>query len=589
MLELRPETIEEMKKSYNEVDYMARWRALLEPYFQEMREVEKQPVAGKVYVPNSFFIQMPIQDYTNPTQALAREFLQNSLDAKADLLKISGTKENICIEDNGKGMDKETLLHKLLALGGSQKDEGSTGGFGKAKELLYFCWASYMVHSHEHLVFGYQGEYTYVELPQELKKRGTASFIETWHDENVCKKAFADKYCPSKFKNGEGLLESFQGQTSKTRTKCSVFINNEKYATLNWGRKIHAQDNMTIYRNKTGYDEICVLVNGLHMFSTYSPDGAQGSFYVNFEGDSKELLSSNRDSLKNRYLEIFDSWRNQLAADVISMVNEAPEEVLSFFEDSHEIEKPQREVVLAQIKQKHDNNFLNIEEKISDDEVYLSETKSKENQGYLVAQEEVKTFTEEAQKPKAVFVRDDGRLVKEIRHNKSFAGYRAMAIETGKEHDAKRILAKKVNCEKFSRLIYEGLAACVDAYEDIFGEYPKLKYGLIFSWRTLGRFSSKGTEKLILINPLDFENLFQEWNKQNVYTSITPLLHLCIHEVAHLAVSNHNEDFTSTMYKLTKKVYELHPYLEKQMANNALSPVRKHEKADNNENEMREY
>ena len=86
--------------------------------------------------------------YNNPLPViLARELLQNSRDAcLRGHRKISMTIERtpatipaiqITCDDDGCGMDRDTLLYTFLAMGKTKKAEGAVGGFGVAKIALF--------------------------------------------------------------------------------------------------------------------------------------------------------------------------------------------------------------------------------------------------------------------------------------------------------------------------------------------------------------------------------------------------------------------------------------------------------------------
>jgi HSP90 family molecular chaperone len=77
-----------------------------------------------------------------------REAVQNSIDAKSTRIDITLTEEFVTVEDNGSGMTADIILNKLLVLGGTFKENAnSTGGFGKAKEVLFFCWDEWQIDS----------------------------------------------------------------------------------------------------------------------------------------------------------------------------------------------------------------------------------------------------------------------------------------------------------------------------------------------------------------------------------------------------------------------------------------------------------
>jgi len=102
------------------------------------------------------FNETPLRTYGTASWRVAwwREAIQNSVDAGAAhvwlrYVKTGDSVYEVGVEDDGTGMDEETLLNKFLALGGSGKSTayGATGGFGKAKELLLLPWLQWDIQS----------------------------------------------------------------------------------------------------------------------------------------------------------------------------------------------------------------------------------------------------------------------------------------------------------------------------------------------------------------------------------------------------------------------------------------------------------
>src|SRR3972149_2585360 len=91
-----------------------------------------------------------------------RESIQNAVDAGATEIRCSSEQQQdgnwlVTCEDNGRGMDRDTIVNKFLVLGGTTKEglgASSTGGFGKAKELLVLPWIYWEVHSGDTLIHG---------------------------------------------------------------------------------------------------------------------------------------------------------------------------------------------------------------------------------------------------------------------------------------------------------------------------------------------------------------------------------------------------------------------------------------------------
>lgn len=93
-----------------------------------------------------------------------REGVQNSLDAIHKAIKlgqidqssayinIDTNGDTLSIEDNGVGMDIQTLHEKFLSLGGTTKgDEDSVGGFGLAKAVILGCGEGFKVETQDNV------------------------------------------------------------------------------------------------------------------------------------------------------------------------------------------------------------------------------------------------------------------------------------------------------------------------------------------------------------------------------------------------------------------------------------------------------
>lgn len=90
-----------------------------------------------------------------------REAIQNSKDAKATIIDCGAVEQEdgnwlIWTEDNGRGMDLQTLVDSFLALGGTggKTESGeNVGGFGKAKEILLLPWIHFRVHTRDNIAY----------------------------------------------------------------------------------------------------------------------------------------------------------------------------------------------------------------------------------------------------------------------------------------------------------------------------------------------------------------------------------------------------------------------------------------------------
>src|SRR3989304_5831934 len=115
-----------------------------------------KPNAQQIRIGREFFTTA-LRDYQDWREKWWREAVQNAVDAPATVVTCSVDEVNtetgpaimVSVEDNGGGMDEDVLINKFLVLGGTTKatTAGSTGGFGKAKELLVLPWLRWSIHT----------------------------------------------------------------------------------------------------------------------------------------------------------------------------------------------------------------------------------------------------------------------------------------------------------------------------------------------------------------------------------------------------------------------------------------------------------
>src|SRR5471030_1812042 len=117
----------------------------------------------QVQVPHSYF-QKAKTEYADWRWAMIREFIQNAYDAQAATIDFRLTTNDagrieLHVDDDGVGMDQDTLENVLLCMGGSRKPAGAIGGFGYAKAILFFAHHGYTIGTRGLRVEGSGGEY----------------------------------------------------------------------------------------------------------------------------------------------------------------------------------------------------------------------------------------------------------------------------------------------------------------------------------------------------------------------------------------------------------------------------------------------
>lgn len=266
---------------------------------------------GKVELPSSYFSKGKLE-YNNWKTAWFREAIQNSSDAGATQIdfEINQDQENqnllrVVCKDNGKGMDEETLINVFLSLGGSKKDEGATGGFGYAKVLLAFAHERYRIRTRNVLCKGAGGDYTLSEKADhhegvELEVLMDRSDVSEWE----LKHALDTIVSNSRMK---GLKITLNGQELRFDENKLPYNKETSLGNLNF------TDNSSSY----GHSTLWVRMNGLAMFPYHLSASGNTGFdgYLELDGRSVDMLTSNRDSLSNQKGDELNAIFNTLAND----------------------------------------------------------------------------------------------------------------------------------------------------------------------------------------------------------------------------------------------------------------------------------
>lgn len=292
---------------------------------------------GRVELPSTYFKKGKLE-YNNWKLAWFREAIQNSHDAGATDIAFTIEKDEnsanlirVVCKDNGKGMDIDTLTNTFLSLGGSKKDEGATGGFGYAKVLLAFAHNNYKIETGNILLEGEGGSYRWTEVEGHTQGVNLEVFMSN-EDTNIFDLTYA--------------LETICKNSSLDGVKI----------TLN-GKGIYVDKDPMPYHQETeigslkfkdrqgGYSStLWVRMNGLAMFPQTMRNVGSTAFdgYLDLQGNSVEMLTSNRDSLsreKTEHLnEIFNSLANdreklKLACDIDITLNKKELSMSDLYDD----------------------------------------------------------------------------------------------------------------------------------------------------------------------------------------------------------------------------------------------------------------
>lgn len=262
--------------------------------------------AQSVQIGPQFFLKAK-NDYADWRWAIIREFMQNSIDCGSRyidiIIKLEGDNTRLIVANDGSPMDENELVDKLLALGESGKDfVGTVGGFGKAKEILYFCHLGYQIRTGSFRVVGSGAGYN---LEDAAWFHGTESSILIEGDEV------------------EELINRVKRYAAECQWRGELSLNSERLDTnLRKGSRRRDLGWAVIYTNKTFPHRLIVRIDGMPMFSRYV--NIDRCVLVEVNRSSKEALTSNRDGLVSEYRHKLEAWVDELTTDESTALRDEP-------------------------------------------------------------------------------------------------------------------------------------------------------------------------------------------------------------------------------------------------------------------------
>lgn len=287
------------------------------------------------------FFTTALKEYNDWKEKWFRECVQNSVDGGAKNIEIFVDEREdgvyVSCEDDGRGMDQDVLLNKFLVLGGTTKvgAGGSTGGFGKAKELLVLPWLSWSVHTRDTIVDGSGIDY---EVKVGPFRRGTKIAVVMPPDEATnaaAAEAFISKcYLP-------GVHFSVNGKTIRAGLRNGEEVNDFDGKALLFHNK----------KTESAKSLLLVRANGLYMFNIDVPGKVPGTLILEITRPSIEILTANRDGFRdNRLKWAVESFLYRLAADVVSALEKKKGHLKEVFRGTGRFEVTERDIMATMLE-----------------------------------------------------------------------------------------------------------------------------------------------------------------------------------------------------------------------------------------------
>jgi len=285
------------------------------------RSVERNPKKLAVTISERYFEEAHKEYRTDWRIVWWREAIQNAVDAKARNIRLEAREQDgfmvVSCDDDGIGMDLETIENKFLALGATTKGTSEDiGGFGVAKKILCFKWPKWELYSRNNFLLGQNGNAEQVE--QEYRK-GTLlrvwmpleadEFVRAGHAETFLSRCHlrgvnitinGEPWSGQWLYNGRHV-EDLEGEKVDAKiyyTKESQRLQGQCYVRTQDGLYMHSMD---ISSKIAGYVVIELVPKN-------NPD--TGKPYP-----SIEYLSLNRDSLRDSLRYSISSFLRRIAAE----------------------------------------------------------------------------------------------------------------------------------------------------------------------------------------------------------------------------------------------------------------------------------
>ena len=261
------------------------------------------------------FYANALRDYYDWEEKWWREAIQNSVDAGAKHIDcICQVKRDgtwiVSVSDDGTGMDEQTLLTKFFVLGASGKTAqtaGTVGGFGKAKELLVLPWLEWSISTQDNYVVGKGINY---EIEKVSYRKGTTLQVVMPADRTTAPYHLTDFMSKCTLK---GVRVTLNGEPVVSNLHMGKEIRNFQ------GKAVLYHDPQGQSRN--GY--VLVRANGVYMFQIYVSSDLEGTTILEILGPSVNILTANRDGIRDRELrDEVSQFTSKLASDVKSAMRD---------------------------------------------------------------------------------------------------------------------------------------------------------------------------------------------------------------------------------------------------------------------------
>lgn len=469
------------------------------------------------------YFQNEKKAYSNWRTALIRECLQNASENTINSTEIhfNITGQIIDVRDNGRGMTRETLVNVFMNMGESTKGVDDCGGFGIARNLICFAQENYSITSQDYIVHGQGASYTVLGNKEWVK--GCAFTIDMGEDRS------------------EFMMNSLNTILNRSSIRQRIFINGQEFVKKqHHARFIRDFSFGKVYVNKSEQNEerkgyMHVRSNGVWMFSIYH--GMPLSIYVEVDpAKSKQVFTSNRDGLQYDERKELDGFIQELGSETRSALERKNRKTIKVIDPTTGFRIYPKSMTAKALQIASESASGASYDASSVTTAQLTEMLKM----VPIPASEYTTQHHDAMIRCSMSMNDS--------NDPKIAG---LALKYDPEILQKTSTRYKL-LKTWSILCQEvvGLLANLIQEEITYG------IGWIFCDENEDRKDAscyKHNRFYLLLNPLDKEGKMRY--SINRKSDLIEMLTLAIHEVSHIRVQSHNQDFAYTMTELTKRAF----------------------------------
>ncbi len=231
-----------------------------------------------------------------------RELIQNARDAGASRIDIQfryGGQRSILFRDNGRGMDRDTLVKGMLTFAGSVKEIGSAGGFGMAKLLLVFAPDHAIIRSRDNAVRIDGTSLTWLEVAEPINGTEFELAIDETEDRylRVEPTAAGLRYTLDRcdLRGLEVYVDGKRWFDNPILPETGVMVREFE----NFKAKIYWFKGRKAPLNCYNQAVAVVLHRGIWVMDMPLPETANGHVIVDIDDEAKNVLAASRCSLSN--------------------------------------------------------------------------------------------------------------------------------------------------------------------------------------------------------------------------------------------------------------------------------------------------